>query len=132
MTHGGGERHHRMAMRTSFAHVEIPDVVDVMGSMEHPTNSATYRFVIHSAVIDQHRLDEWLDLFTTTALLDALEWGRPIKADDLADVRGQAAADIRIERLKGKGRIRRSPRAGVITSCRRRRSTSEMKPTTNS
>src|SRR5205807_442803 len=59
--------------------VEIHDVVDVMGtSMEAPTNQQLIDFVTHEArLIDQHRLDEWLDLFADDGIYwMPLEWGQ--------------------------------------------------------
>jgi len=41
-----------------------------------------------------------LDCSPTEALLDAAEWARRSKADDLADVRGKLLLTIRIERLR--------------------------------
>ena len=46
--------------------------------MEAPTNQQLIDFVIHEArLIDQHRLDEWLDLFTDDGIYwMPLEWGQ--------------------------------------------------------
>ena len=59
--------------------VEIHDVVDVRGlPWRHPTNQQLVDFVIHEArLIDQHRLEEWLDLFTDDGIYwMPLEWGQ--------------------------------------------------------
>ena len=46
--------------------------------MEAPTNQQLVDFVIHEArLIDQHRLEEWLDLFTDDGIYwMPLEWGQ--------------------------------------------------------
>ena len=66
-------------------------------------------------------------------LLDAARMGPDRSAaDDVADVRGQAAAqDPRSSGSRATGPSRRSPRAAATTSCRRRRSTSATKRRTN-
>src|SRR5260221_13187223 len=95
--------------------VEVHDVVDVMGaSMEAPTNQQLIDFVIHEArLIDQHRLDEWLDLFTDDGIYwMPLEWGQTDPKLTTSLMYGdKRLLTIRIERLKGKGTYSQKPRS---------------------
>ena len=59
--------------------VEIYDVFDVTGAVvDAPTDQQLIDFVIREArLIDQHRLEEWLDLFTEDGIYwMPLEWGQ--------------------------------------------------------
>src|SRR5215471_6992596 len=84
--------------------VEIHDVVDVKGaSMEVPTDRQLIDFVIHEArLIDQHRLDEWLDLFTDDGIYwMPLEWGQTDpKLTTSLMYNDKLLVTIRIERLQ--------------------------------
>src|SRR6266478_2170948 len=95
--------------------VEIHDVVDVMGtSMEGPTNQQLIDFVIHEArLIDQHRLDEWLDLFTDDGIYwMPLEWGQTDpKLTTSLMYEDKLLLTIRIERLKGKRTYSQHPKS---------------------
>ena len=60
-----------------------------------PTDQELIDFVIREArLIDQHRFEEWLDLFADDGIYwMPLEWGQTDpRLTDVADVRGQAAA----------------------------------------
>jgi 3-phenylpropionate/cinnamic acid dioxygenase small subunit len=87
--------------------VEIHDVVDVMGaSMEPPTNQQLIDFVIHEArLIDQHRLDEWLDLFTDDGIQTDPKLTTSLMYED------KLLLTIRIERLKGKRTYSQKPKS---------------------
>jgi len=49
--------------------------------MSAPTDHDLISFVVHEArLIDQHRFEEWLDLFADDGYYwMPLEWGRPIR-----------------------------------------------------
>ena len=57
--------------------VEIHDDVDVSAAMTAPTDQELIEFVIREArMIDQHRFEEWLDLFAEDGIYwMPLEWG---------------------------------------------------------
>src|SRR6476660_4989821 len=95
--------------------VEIHDVVDVMGAcMEAPTNQQLIDFVIHEArLIDQHRLDEWLDLFADDGIYwMPLEWGQtdPRLTASLM-YEDKLLLKIRVERLKGNRTFSQKPKS---------------------
>jgi 3-phenylpropionate/cinnamic acid dioxygenase small subunit len=85
--------------------VEIHDVFDVTGAVVHvPTDQQLIDFVIREArLIDQHRLEEWLDLFTEDGVYwMPLEWGQTdprLMASLMHE--DKLLLTIRIERLKG-------------------------------
>ena len=95
--------------------VEVYDVVDVKGaSMEAPTDQQLIDFVIHEArLIDQHRLDEWLDLFTDDGIYwMPLEWGQTDpKLTTSLMYEDKLLLTIRIERLKGKRTYSQKPKS---------------------
>ena len=87
--------------------------------MEAPTDQELIDFVIREArLIDQHRLEEWLDLFADDGIYwMPLEWGQTDpRLTDVADVRGQAAAHHPDRAAQGQPDVsRRSRRAAAIT-----------------
>src|SRR6266446_6849269 len=95
--------------------VEIHDAVDVKGaSMDAPTNQQLIDFVIHEArLIDQHRLDEWLDLFTDDGIYwMPLEWGQtdPRLTSSLM-YEDKLLLTIRAQRLKGNRTYSQKPKS---------------------
>ena len=64
--------------------VEVHDDVDVAfaNAMNAPTDQDLIGFVVHEArLIDQHRFEEWLDLFADDGYYwMPLEWGQTIHA----------------------------------------------------
>src|ERR1700756_4707018 len=82
--------------------------------MEAPTNQQLIDFVIHEArLIDQHRLDEWLDLFTDDGIYwMPVEWGQSDpKLTTSLMYEDKLLLKIRIDRLKGKATYSQSPRS---------------------
>src|SRR6478735_1499316 len=105
---GGHQRHHRMADAEPVPRlVEIHDDVDVSTSMNAPTDQQLIDFVIREArLIDQHRFEEWLDLFAEDGFYwMPLEWGQtdPRLAASLM-YEDKLLLTIRVERLKEIGR----------------------------
>jgi hypothetical protein len=90
--------------------VEIHDDVDVTGEiMTAPTDQQLIDFVIRETrLIDQHRFEEWLDLFAEDGFYwMPLEWGQtdPRLTTSLM-YEDKLLLKIRVERLKGGQRIR--------------------------
>ena len=82
--------------------------------MEVPTNQQLIDFVIHEArLIDQHRLDEWLDLFAADGIYwMPLEWGQTDpKLTASLMYEDKLLLTIRIERLKGKRTYSQKPKS---------------------
>src|SRR5262245_46342925 len=95
--------------------VEIHDTVDVTGTaVNAPTDQQLIDFGIREArLIDQHRLDEWLDLFTEDGIYwMPLEWGQtdPRLTASLMH-EDKLLLTIRIERLKGNRTFSQKPRS---------------------
>jgi 3-phenylpropionate/cinnamic acid dioxygenase small subunit len=95
--------------------VEIHDDVDVSRqAMNPPTDQELIDFVVHEArLIDQHRFEEWLDLFAEDGIYwMPLEWGQ-------TDARLTASLmhedklllKIRVERLKGNRTFSQKPKS---------------------
>ena len=115
--------------------VEIHDDVDVTGEiMTAPTDQQLIDFVIREArMIDQHRFEEWLDLFAVDGFYwMPLEWGQtdPRLTTSLM-YEDKLLLKIRVERLKSTAPFRKSPKAAAITCCKRRRSTAATKRRTS-
>jgi 3-phenylpropionate/cinnamic acid dioxygenase small subunit len=95
--------------------VEIHDVFDVTGAVVHvPTDQQLIDFVIREArLIDQHRLEEWLDLFTEDGVYwMPLEWGQTdprLMASLMHE--DKLLLTIRIERLKGNRTFSQKPKS---------------------
>src|SRR5262245_26043059 len=113
--HGGDERHDGMADAQPVpCLVEVHDVVDVtMAIVGAPSDQQIIDFVIREArLIDQHRLDEWLDLFTDDGIYwMPLEWGQtdPRLTASLM-YEDKLLLTIRIERLKGNRTFSQKPK----------------------
>src|SRR5205085_5338723 len=95
--------------------VEIHDDVDVTGEiMTAPTDQQLIDFVIRETrLIDQHRFEEWLDLFAEDGFYwMPLEWGQtdPRLTTSLM-YEDKLLLKIRIERLKGKSTYSQHPRS---------------------
>jgi 3-phenylpropionate/cinnamic acid dioxygenase small subunit len=94
--------------------VEIHDDVDVSAAMTAPTDQELINFVIREArLIDQHRFDEWLELFAEDGIYwMPLEWGQ-------TDTRLTASLmhedklllTVRVERLKGNRTFSQKPKS---------------------
>jgi 3-phenylpropionate/cinnamic acid dioxygenase small subunit len=94
--------------------VEIHDDVDVSAAMTAPTDQELIDFVIREArMIDQHRFEEWLDLFAEDGVYwMPLEWGQ-------TDTRLTASLmhedklllTVRVERLKGNRTFSQKPKS---------------------
>ena len=92
--------------------VEIHDDVDL--PMSFPTNQDLIDFVIREArLIDQHRFDEWLDLFAEDGFYwMPLEWGqtdRKLTASLMHE--DKLLLKIRVERLKGNRTFSQKPKS---------------------
>jgi len=90
-----------------------------------PTDQQLIDFVVREArLLDQQRLEDWLDLFTDDGhYWMPVEWGQTDpKLTTSLMYEDKLLLKIRIDRLKGKTTY--SPRAAAITCCRCRRSTS--------
>ena len=91
-------------------------------------------FVVREArLIDQQRFEEWLDLFADDGhYWMPLEWEQsdPRLTTSLM-YEDKLLLQIRIERLKGIARSRRSPEVDATTCCRSRTSRSAMNLETN-
>ena len=82
--------------------------------MSVPTDQDLIGFVVHEArLIDEHRFEEWLDLFTEDGhYWMPLEWGQtdPLLATSLM-YEDKVLLQIRIERLKGNRPFRQKPKS---------------------
>jgi 3-phenylpropionate/cinnamic acid dioxygenase small subunit len=93
--------------------VEVHDHVDV-STVAAPTDQELIDFVIREArLIDQHRLDEWLDLFIEDGIYwMPLEWGQTDpKLTASLMYEDKLLLTIRIERLKGNRTFSQKPRS---------------------
>jgi 3-phenylpropionate/cinnamic acid dioxygenase small subunit len=95
--------------------VEIHDDVDVTGKiMAAPTDQQLIDFVIREArLIDQHRFEEWLDLFAEDGFYwMPLEWGQtdPRLTTSLM-YEDKLLLKIRVERLKGNRTFSQKPKS---------------------
>ena len=95
--------------------VEIHDVVDVTEFVvTAPTDQELAGFVVHEArLIDQHRFEEWLDLFADDGYYwMPLEWGQtdPRLTTSLM-YEDKLLLRIRIERLKGNRTFSQKPKS---------------------
>ena len=95
--------------------VEIHDDVDVTGEiMTAPTDQQLIDFVIREArLIDQHRFEEWLDLFAEDGFYwMPLEWGQtdPRLTTSLM-YEDKLLLKIRVERLKGNRTFSQKPKS---------------------
>ena len=98
--------------------VEIHDHVDVSTRdefrMAAPTDQELIDFVLHEArLIDQHRFEEWLDLFADDGYYwMPLEWGQtdPRLATSLM-YEDKLLLRIRVERLKGNRTFSQKPKS---------------------
>jgi 3-phenylpropionate/cinnamic acid dioxygenase small subunit len=95
--------------------VEIHDLVDVTEFVvAAPTDQELAGFVIHEArLIDQHRFEEWLDLFADDGYYwMPLEWGQtdPRLTTSLM-YEDKLLLRIRIERLKGNRTFSQKPKS---------------------
>jgi 3-phenylpropionate/cinnamic acid dioxygenase small subunit len=82
--------------------------------MSAPTNQDLIDFVLHETrLIDQHRFDEWLDLFTDDGIYwMPLEWGQtdPKLVGSLM-YEDKLLLKIRVERLKGNRTFSQKPKS---------------------
>ena len=93
--------------------VEVHDPVDVSG-MAVPTDQELIDFVVREArLIDEHRLDEWLELFTDDGIYwMPLEWGQTDpKLTASLMYEDKLLLRIRIDRLKGNRTFSQKPRS---------------------
>jgi 3-phenylpropionate/cinnamic acid dioxygenase small subunit len=95
--------------------VEIHDHVDVTGAMTNaPTNQELIDFVVRETrLIDEHRFDDWLDLFAEDGIYwMPLEWGQtdPRLAASLM-YEDKLLLKIRVERLKGNRTFSQKPKS---------------------
>ena len=96
--------------------VEVHDDVALTGSfaMTVPTEQDLIGFVVHEArLIDQHRFEEWLDLFAADGhYWMPLEWGQtdPRLATSLM-YEDKLLLKIRVERLRGSRTYSQKPRS---------------------
>jgi 3-phenylpropionate/cinnamic acid dioxygenase small subunit len=95
--------------------VEIHDLVDVTELVvAAPTDQELAGFVIHEArLIDQHRFEEWLDLFADDGYYwMPLEWGQtdPRLTTSLM-YEDKLLLRIRVERLKGNRTFSQKPKS---------------------
>ena len=96
--------------------VEVHDDVALTGAfaMTVPTEQDLIGFVVHEArLIDQHRFEEWLDLFADDGhYWMPLEWGQtdPRLATSLM-YEDKLLLQIRIERLKGNRTFSQKPKS---------------------
>jgi 3-phenylpropionate/cinnamic acid dioxygenase small subunit len=94
--------------------VEIHDHVDVTAAMKVPTDQDLVDFVVREArLIDQHRFDEWLDLFADDGIYwMPLEWGQT-DAKLVASLmyEDKLLLTIRVERLKGNRTFSQKPKS---------------------
>src|SRR5689334_8161050 len=93
--------------------VEVHDHVDV-SRMGAPTDQELIDFVIREArLIDEHRLDEWLELFAEDGIYwMPLEWGQTDpKLTASLMYEDKLLLTIRIERLKGNRTFSQKPRS---------------------
>ena len=94
--------------------VEIHDDVDVTVAMRAPTDQQLIDFVIREArLIDQHRFEEWLDLFAEDGFYwMPLEWGQtdPRLTTSLM-YEDKLLLKIRVERLKGNRTFSQKPKS---------------------
>ena len=83
-------------------------------AMTPPTDQELIGFVVHEArLIDQHRFEEWLDLFTEDAYYwMPLEWGQtdPRLSTSLL-YEDKLLLRIRVERLKGNRTFSQKPKS---------------------
>jgi len=114
--------------------VEIHDHVDVALRSMAPTDQDLIDFVIRETrLIDQHRFEEWLDLFADDGIYwMPLEWGQtdPRLTASLM-YEDKLLLKIRVERLKGNRTFSQKPRAAAITCCKLHRSRSATTRQTN-
>jgi 3-phenylpropionate/cinnamic acid dioxygenase small subunit len=94
--------------------VQIHDAVDVNCAAMIPTDQQLVDFVTREArLIDQHRFEEWLDLFTDDGIYwMPLEWGQtdPRLVASLM-YEDKLLLTIRIERLKGNRTFSQKPKS---------------------
>jgi 3-phenylpropionate/cinnamic acid dioxygenase small subunit len=94
---------------------EVHDDVDVKAeTMSAPSDQDLINFVIHEArLLDQHRFDEWLNLFTDDAYYwMPLEWGQtdPRLTASLM-YEDKLLLQVRVERLKGNRTFSQKPKS---------------------
>src|SRR5260370_38372701 len=85
--------------------------------MDAPTNQQLIDFVIHEArLIDQYRLEEWLDLFTDDGIYwMPLGWGQTDpKLTTSLMYEDKLLLTLRIERLKGKRTYSQKAKSGCL------------------
>src|SRR3954470_20497435 len=112
---GRHQRHDRMADAEPVPRlVEVHDDVDVSTAMNAPTDQQLIDFVIREArMIDQHRFEEWLDLFAEDGFYwMPLEWGQtdPRLTTSLM-YEDKLLLKIRVERLKGNRTFSQKPKS---------------------
>ena len=114
-----GDRRHQRHIGMADAQpvprlVEIHDACRCRRAMSVPTDQDLIDFVVHEArLIDQHRFEEWLDLFADDGhYWMPLEWGQtdPRLTTSLM-YEDKLLLQIRIERLKGNRTFSQKPKS---------------------
>jgi 3-phenylpropionate/cinnamic acid dioxygenase small subunit len=95
-------------------HVDVIRLMNLTTKMNVPTDQDLVDFVQHEArLIDQHRYEEWLDLFTDDGIYwMPLEWGQtdPKLVASLM-YEDKLLLTIRVERLKGNRTFSQKPKS---------------------
>src|SRR5882724_11310291 len=112
---GGHQWHDRVADAQPVPRLEeVYDDVDGSVIMSPPSDQALMDFVVREArLIDQHRFEEWLDLFADDGFYwMPVEWGQidPLLTTSLM-YEDKMLLKIRVERLKGNRTFSQKPKS---------------------